>query len=106
MTANQLTIPQEAAQMAIALRDLGFLSSQPTSEQIAKARELFQSRHGYDPASGEELSKLIRQCIGQIIALALVDEPMQSFAPPSPNTKAGKLILEAKAKERRLGSND
>ena len=106
MTANALTIQQEAAQLAIALRDLCYLSPQPTSDQIAKAHELFESRHGYDPASSEELSELIRQRIGQIIALVLVDEPMQSFAPPSPNTKAGKLILEAKAKERRLEINE
>lgn len=106
MAANLLTIEQEAAQLAIALRDLGHLSAKPTTEQISKAYELFESRHGYCPASSEELLKLIRQRIGQIIALVLVDEPMQSFAPPSPNTKAGKLMLEAKAKERRLGSNE
>ncbi len=104
MTANPLTIEREAAQMALALRDLGHLSTKPTGEQIAKARELFQSRHGYCPATSEDLSKLIRQRIGQIVALALVDEPMQSFAPPSPNTKAGKLIKEAKAEERRLAT--
>ena len=106
MTANLLTIEQVAAQMAIALRDLGHLSAKPTTDQISKAHELFESRHGYCPASSDELSELIRQRMGQIIALVLVDEPMQSFAPPSPNTKAGKLIIEAKARERRLGSNE
>ena len=104
MATKLPTIEQEAAQIAIALRDLGHLSSKPTSEQISKARELFQSRHGYCPATSEELSKLIRQRIGQIMALARVDEPMLSFAPPSPNTKAGKLIKEAKAEERRLAT--
>ena len=104
MTTNPLTLEQEAAQMAIALRDLGHLSTKPTADQISKASELFQSRHGYCPATREELSELIRQRMGQIIALALVDEPMQSFAPPSPNTKAGKLIKEAKAEERRLAT--
>ena len=105
MTTSLPTIEQEAAQFALALRDLGHLSAKPTGEQIEKASELFQSRHGYCPATSEDLSKLIRQRIGQIVALALVDEPMQqSFAPPSPNTKAGKLIKEAKAEERRLAT--
>ncbi len=104
MATNLPTIEREAAQMALALRDLGHLSAKPTAEQMSKARELFQSRHGYCPATSEDLSKLIRQRIGQIVALALVDEPMQSFAPPSPNTKAGKLIKEAKAEERRLAT--
>ena len=104
MTTYLPTIDQEAAQIALALRDLGHLSAKPTGEQIEKAYELFQSRHGYCPATSEDLSKLIRQRIGQIVALALLDEPMQSFAPPSPNTKAGKLIKEAKAQERRLAT--
>lgn len=106
MTANLLSIEQEAAQIAIALRHLGHLSAKPTTDQISKAHKLFESRHGYSPALSDELLKLVYQRMGQIIALMLVDEPMQSFAPPSPNTKAGKLIIEAKAKERRLRSNE
>ena len=104
VTNNLSTVEQEAAQIALALRELGHLSAKPTSEQISKACELFESRHGYGPAISEELSELIHQRIGQMMALALVDEPMQSFAPPSPNTKAGKLIKEAQAKERRLAT--
>ena len=104
MTVNPLTIEREAAQLALALRDLGHLSAKPTGEQIEKACELFQSRHGYCPATSEDLSKLILQRIGQIVALALLDEPMQSFGPPSSNTKAGKLIKEAEAEERRLAT--
>ena len=93
-------VHQEAAQIALALRDLGYLTAKPTAEQLSQARAVFESRHGYPPANSEEQTELIAQRLGQMMALALLDEPMQSFGPPSPNSTAGKLIKEAKSKER------
>lgn len=46
MTTHLPTVEREAAQIAIALRDLGHLSAKPTAQQVTKACAVFESHHG------------------------------------------------------------
>jgi hypothetical protein len=81
----------EAAALALALRQLGQLSAQPSAKAIDRALSVFESRHGYRPELTPELRQAVRLRCGQMFALQLIGTPIPSFGHAQANRAASTL---------------
>ena len=81
----------QAAALALALRQLGQLSAQPSAQVIDRALSVFESRHGHRPELTPELRQALRNRLGQMVALQMIDEPMPSFGHAQSNRAASTL---------------
>lgn len=81
-------IQQQAAQVAISLRQLGQLSTTPSTRAINRALSVVESRQGYRPELKPELRHSLLIRCGQMAAQDLLSKPIPSFTHKNSNSAA------------------